>query len=287
MKAFFVDLKKNIFSPKFIISILLMVLLCLLADAPTVSAREPLSIFDEIIKMRKEIWFDKGTDFSSIAISYRFDNSLWYNIVLPIIAAFPVVYNFSDEWFGDNYIMTLSRCGYKKYTFAKFSAAFITGFLIAAIGIAMFGIIICGIFPSLNEFGEGASWYYDSAYKSAGYAVAAKIINNSLVCGIYAFLALFICLVLKDKFFTLSIFMVINYFSTKLDVKFMNTVSLADSKNRALRALFPSNQTLVYSILPNELNISFYWYIAIVFVMYAVITIISFLLIKRRYKYAS
>lgn len=287
MKAFYVDLKKNIFSPNFIISILLMVLLCLLADAPTVSARDPLSILDEIIKMRKEIWFDRGTDFSSSAISYRFDSSLWYNMVLPIIAAFPVVYNFSDEWFGDNYIMTLSRCGYKKYTFAKFSAAFITGFSVAVIGIAVFTIIVSGIFPSLDEFGEGASWYYDSAYESARYAIAAKVMNNSLVCGMYAFLALFVCLILKDKFFTLSIFMVINYFSTKLDVKFMNSVSLSENKNRALRALFPNNQTLVYSIFPNELNISFYWYIAIVLFIYAVISLSSFLLIKRRYKYAS
>ena len=60
MKAFWVDLKKNILSPNFIISVLLMALLCLLADAPTVSAREPLSILDEIVKMRKEIWLEKG-----------------------------------------------------------------------------------------------------------------------------------------------------------------------------------------------------------------------------------
>ena len=59
MKAFWVDLKKNILSPNFIISVLLMALLCLLADAPTVSAREPLSILDEIVKMRKEIWLEK------------------------------------------------------------------------------------------------------------------------------------------------------------------------------------------------------------------------------------
>ena len=183
--------------------------------------------------------------------------------------------------------MTLSRCGYKKYTFAKFSSAFITGFLVAAIGIATFNIIVYKIFASLSEFGEGASWYYDSTYKSAGYAVAAKVINNSLVCGMYAIIALIICLIIKDKFFTLSIFMVINYFSTKLDVKYMNSVPLTDSKNRALRALFPNNQTLIYSIFPNELNISFYWYLVFVFVMYVVITIISYLLIKRRYKCAS
>ena len=76
MNAFWVDLKKNILSPNFIISVLLMALLCLLADAPTVSAREPLSILDEIVKMRKEIWLEKGSEFSSISVLYHFDNSI-------------------------------------------------------------------------------------------------------------------------------------------------------------------------------------------------------------------
>lgn len=287
MKSFMVDLKKNILSPNFIISILLMTFLCLLADAPNVSAREPLSVFDEIVKMRRAIWLDKGTDFSSISIFYHFDNSLWFNIVLPIIAAFTVVYHFSDEWFGDNYILTLYRSGYKKYTFAKLSAAFITGFLVALIGLSIFGLIILNVFPSINEFGDGAFWYYDSAYSSAYSAVIAKIINTSSVCGAYAFLSLFVCLLLKDKFFTLSLFMVVNYFSVKLDVKFMNSVSLADSKNRALRGFFPNNQTLLYSIIPNEFNISFYWYLGVVWLLFIVTTILSFLIIRRRYKYAS
>lgn len=287
MNAFWVDLKKNILSPNFIISVLLMALLCLLADAPTVSAREPLSILDEIVKMRKEIWLEKGSEFSSISILYHFDNSIWFNIILPIIAAFTVVYHFSDEWFGDNYILTLYRSGYKKYTFAKFSSAFITGFLVALTGIFLFGLVVFGIFPSLREFGDGTDWYFDSAYQTGGSALIAKILNHSFVCGEYAFLSLFVCLILKDKFFTLSIFMVVNYFCVKLDVKFMNTVSLTDSKNRALRGLFPNNQTELYTILPSELHISFYWYIGVMFLLFAIITLISFFLIRRRYKYAS
>ncbi|MCM1228255.1 MAG: hypothetical protein NC320_12705 [Clostridium sp.] len=287
MNAFLVDLRKNVVSPKFLISVLLMTMLCLMADAPQVSAREPLSVFDEIVKMRKEIWLDKGIDFSSASIFYQFDNSLWYSIVLPIIAAFPIVYNFSDEWFGDNYIMTLSRCGYKKYTFSKLSVAFITGFLVAVVGIAVFGIIVTFIFPSANDFIDGGSWNYDYAYTSPLYAMTAKVFNNAIVCGTYAFMAIFICLILKDKFFTLSIFMVINYFSMKLNIKFSNSVSLSNSKSRAIKALFPDDQINIYSIFPNELHISFYWYAAIILVIYLIITTVSFFLIKRRYTHAS
>ncbi len=287
MNAFFVDLKKNIISPKFCISILLMVLLCLLADAPSVSAREPLSIFDEIIKMRKDVWLDKGIDFSAPAVFYRFDNSLWYDIVLPIIAAFPVVYHFHDEWFGESYIMTLSRCGYKKYAFSKLSAAFVSGFMTAIIGIAVFGVTIFCIFPSVNNFTDAGDWYYGGIYASSMHAIFAKGLNHALVCGMYALSSIFICLLLKDKFFTLSIFMVLNFFSMKLEIKFTNSVLFTNERYRVLRVLFPGSQTEIHSIFPSELHISFYWYIMSIIVVCVVMSIISYRIIKRRYKYAS
>lgn len=287
MNAFIVNLKKYVFSSEFLISITLMVLLCLLADAPLVSARDPLSVLDEIVKMRREVWLKNGSQFCYESIWFNFDNSLWYGIVLPIIAAFPIVYNFSDEWFSDNYIMTLSRCGYGKYAVSKCASAFVTGILTAVCGIAIFGIITAGVFPSLSDYGEGEELMYDLYYSSYWHSMLAKVVNHALVCGIYACLAILVCLILKDKFFTLSIFMVINYFSKKLDARYYITHDMSVEKNRALRAMFPSCQTNLHHLIPDNMHISFYWYALFSVGLCIIICVLSYFIIRRRYKYAA
>lgn len=282
------DIKKNIYSPKFLISIFLVFLLCLLSDAPSVSARVPLSVLDEIVKMRREIWLEKGVRFSAPSVFFGFDYSIWYSVILPVIAAFPVIYNFSDEWFGDNYIMTLSRSGYKKYTIWKFLSAFITGFMTAILGLLLFGITVSLIFPSVNEFENAEQLYLNGAYAEPAKAIAAKVINNSLICGFYAVFAIFLCLIIKDKFFSLSVLMVINYFSMKLEIKFMNSEAFLNNEEiRWLRIFFPNCQKDMYYFFPDYFDISFYYYIPIVISLCLGISAISFYLIKRRYRYGS
>lgn len=282
------DIKKNIYSPKFLISIFLVFLLCLLSDAPSVSARVPLSVLDEIVKMRREIWLEKGIRFSAPSVFFGFDYSIWYSVILPVIAAFPVIYNFSDEWFGDNYIMTLSRSGYKKYTIGKFLSAFITGFMTSILGLLLFGITVSLIFPSVNEFANAEQLYLNGAYAEPAKAIAAKVINNSLICGFYAVFAIFLCLIIKDKFFSLSVLMVINYFSMKLEIKFMNSEAfLNNEETRWLRIFFPNCQKDMYYFFPDYFDISFYYYIPIVVSLCFGISAISFYIIKRRYRYGS
>lgn len=282
------DIKKNIYSPKFLISIFLVFLLCLLSDAPSVSARVPLSVLDEIVKMRREIWLEKGIRFSAPSVFFGFDYSIWYSVILPVIAAFPVIYNFSDEWFGDNYIMTLSRSGYKKYTIGKFLSAFITGFMTSILGLLLFGITVSLIFPSVNEFANAEQLYLNGAYAEPAKAIAAKVINNSLICGFYAVFAIFQCLIIKDKFFSLSVLMVINYFSMKLEIKFMNSEAfLNNEETRWLRIFFPNCQKDMYYFFPDYFDISFYYYIPIVVSLCFGISAISFYIIKRRYRYGS
>ena len=282
------DIKKNIYSPKFLISIFLVFLLCLLSDAPSVSARVPLSVLDEIVKMRREIWLEKGIRFSAPSVFFGFDYSIWYSVILPVIAAFPVIYNFSDEWFGDNYIMTLSRSGYKKYTIGKFLSAFITGFMTSILGLLLFGITVSLIFPSVNEFANAEQLYLNGAYAEPAKAIAAKVINNSLICGFYAVFAIFLCLIIKDKFFSLSVLMVINYFSMKLEIKFMNSEAFLNNEEiRWLRIFFPNCQKDMYYFFPDYFDISFYYYIPIVVSLCFGISAISFYIIKRRYRYGS
>jgi len=276
--VFLVDLRKNILSPKFLFSSVLFTLLCLLADAPSVTAREPFSVLDEIVKNRKAVWISKGDAFSAVNVFLGFDNSLWYIVVLPVIAAFPIVYNFSDEWFSDSYIMSLSRCGYKKYILSKLAAAFFTGVAAVLLGILMFGIVVFNVFPSAEEAGGGSIDYK---------FIVSKVVNNAVVCGFYALLSVFFCLLLRDKFLTLSIFLVINYFSMKLDTRYYNSTDMSIEKNRVKRIFFPDCQTQLYDLIPNNMHISFYWYLPAISALSFLICGLCFFMVKRRYKNAT
>lgn len=288
MNTFIKDIKQSIYSPKFLIGALLVFMLCLLSDAPSVSARVPLSVLDEIVKMRRTVWLEKGVRFSAASVFFGFDNSIWYSIILPVIAAFPVIYNFSDEWFSDNYIMTLSRSGHKEYTLGKILSAFVTGFITTICGLLLFAATIYLIFPSLNEYTDGDSLYLSSAYSKPLAAILAKLLNNALISGFYAVFAILICLVIRDKFFTLSILMVINYFSMKLEIKFLNSEAFMKNESiRWLRIFFPNSQKDIYYFFPDYLNISFYYYIPIIAFVSLIIGILSFYFIKRRYRYGS
>lgn len=287
MRVFITELKKNIISLRFVMSVLLLFLLCLMADAPSAMERVPLSILDEIVKFRRDYWIEKGSAFCSESVLAQFDNSIWYSIILPVIAAFPVVYGFYDEWFGDYYIFTLPKAGYKKYAFGKFSAAFCTGLLTAVCGILIFAAVVFIIFPSTNEYSQ-ADWYtYADIYSKPCEMIIAKIINNAVLCGFYALSSLLIVLIIKDKFFTLSLFMVINYFSMKSGTKFLNSSKFLEGNNRAFRILFPHWQGNNYYLLPEDLKVSFYLYIPFILFICLIFNVISYFIIKRRYRYAS
>ena len=81
--------------------------------------------------------------------------------------------------------------------------------------------------------------------------------------------------------------MVINYFSKKLEIKYMLTKDMSVEKNRALRALFPSCQTSLHYEIPNNIHISFYWYALFTAVFCTIIGVLSYFIIRRRYKYAA
>lgn len=285
MKVLFIDIKKSIISPKFLFGVILILLLCLLSDAPSVSSRNPMSVLDEIVRMRRSVWLEKGSGFCNLNIIYNFNRSVWYPIVLPVIAAFPAVYSFCDEWFGENYFMTLSRCGYKKYAFSKTVSSFFSGFCMFLGGLLLFSLISFVIFPQQSEY-KNMNLHFEN-YRTFEEIIVSKIINNAVLCGLYSVVSMMICLILRDKFFTLSLLMVIQYFSTKLDVKFQNYQMEHNTPHMLkYRILFPDQHGNLYSLLPSY-GIPFYWYLCFVLVVMICVMYCIYFIIRRRYKNAS
>lgn len=279
MKILFVDLKKSIFSPQFLISILLFLLLFLLSDAPSLSVKNPMSVLDEIVRFRREKWIEGGTSFYSASILYHFDNSLWYSILLPVLSSISALYTFKSEWFSDSYIFSLSRSGYKKFTISKSVASFMTGTLSFLCGILIYAAIVCSIFPSIKDFGENAVSSFDL------HMFIDKIINNALLCGICGVSSLLFMLIIKDDFFTICLYVAIEYFSMKCEIKFMNSEKFVERNNKQLLVFFPSRFKDIYWLFPKSIHISFYWYLIIVTMLAVIICVFTYIFIKRRYNY--
>ena len=218
MKVFIVDLKKNILSPQFIISVFVFLLLFLLSDAPLISPRNPMSVLDEIVRFRKDKWIEKGTEFFYLNILFRFDNSLWYSIVLPVLSSFSALYSFKNEWFTDSYVFTLSRYGYKQFAFSKMLASFFTGLLSFLCGILLFLMITYLIFPKAESFGDSITLSFNY------HLFCDKIICNAILCGMYGMLSILLLLLIKDYFFTLCLYVVIEYFSMRAENKLQNMI---------------------------------------------------------------
>lgn len=285
MKTLFTDIRKNIIAPKFIFGVVLILLLCLLSDAPTVSARNPMSVFDEIVRMRRSLWIDNGSNFCNLNIIYNFNNSTWYPIILPVVSSFPAVYSFYDEWFSDNYFMTLPRYGYKKYAFSKTISSFISGVCVFLGGLLLFSLVVTIVFPHQNEY-ENVNFYYLQSYKTFGGIITAKIINNCVLCGLYSVISMIICLIVKEKFFTLSFIMVIQYFSWQIHVKFSHYFFEHNLDMLKYDIFFPDQHDNLYNLMPNY-NISFWWYICYAFVVVVLIMLCIYFIIRRRYRNAS
>ena len=279
MKVFIVDLKKNILSPQFIISVFVFLLLFLLSDAPLISPRNPMSVLDEIVRFRKDKWIEKGTEFFYLNILFRFDNSLWYSIVLPVLSSFSALYSFKNEWFTDSYVFTLSRYGYKQFAFSKMLASFFTGLLSFLCGILLFLMITYLIFPKADSFGDSITLSFNY------HLFCDKIICNAILCGMYGMLSILFLLLIKDYFFTLCLYVVIEYFSMRAENKLQNMIMEEQWENRTLLLLFPNRFNDMYYLIPDYTNISFYWYIPLTAVIGAIMALIALILIKRRYKY--
>lgn len=285
MKIFNVDLKKNILSPKFLAGVFLIFFLCLLSDAPIISSRNPLSVFDEIIKYRYEYWLKNGAQFCNLSIIYNFDNSLWYSIVLPVIATFPIICNLNDELTSNNYMMVLSRCGYTKYIFSKILSAFATGVFVIIIGLSIYSTVILITFPSINEYTDKSQLFFCEEYSNIFQALYFKVLNNSLLCGEYGAFSIFLYLLLSDNFYTMIVMLLINYFSMKIEAKFINNTELfLENSNYKFQVLFPNAQTNMYIYIPSYYNISFYWYIVITSTFIVIFSLLSFYLLRRIYK---
>lgn len=192
IRAFFTDFKKTL-NGKTVLAILLTALLCFFSTYETGETNPP-TVAECLIELLKTSETKRHLTALNMLSSY--DSGFWFYIILPVILSIPSVSVFYDEW-GSGYYFNIHRCGIFSYSLAKALAYSLNAFLCFAVGAAFFALPIVLVFPCEAE--ENLS------------LILLDFLNTAAVAAAYPLIAVELLILIKEKFFALSIPMLLNY----------------------------------------------------------------------------
>lgn len=192
IRAFFADFKKTL-NGKTVTAILLTALLCFFSTFETGEANPP-TVAECLIELLKT--GETKRYLTALNMLSSFDSGFWFYIILPVILSVPSVSVFYDEW-GSGYYFNIHRCGIFNYSLAKAIAYSLNSFLCFTVGAAVFALPIVLVFPCGAE--ENLS------------LILLDFFNTAAVAAAYPLIAVELLILIKEKFFALSIPMLVNY----------------------------------------------------------------------------
>lgn len=192
IRAFFTDFKKTL-NGKTVLAILLTALLCFFSTYETGETNPP-TVAECLIELLKTS--ETKRHLTAFNMLNSFDGGFWFYIILPVILSIPSVSVFYDEW-GSGYYFNIHRCGIFSYSLAKALAYSLNAFLCFAVGAAFFALPIVLVFPCEAE--ENLS------------LILLDFLNTAAVAAAYPLIAVELLILIKEKFFALSIPMLLNY----------------------------------------------------------------------------
>ena len=154
-------------------------------------------------------------------VAARFDFHTLFTILLPIIASFPALKTFLQH--NDAIRRTvLIRTSKRSYKAGIFVTTFLSGMVISFIGIMLYVITAFSAFPPISSFGNaeltemygGASGLMADLFK--------KTANFCVVAGIFSVFTIIVCAAVRDKFFSLTLPVMIQYISMKIYIFYSN-----------------------------------------------------------------
>lgn len=275
MNTFFVDLKK-IFNFRILLSVLAVTALCFFSH---------LTAFDHgtqptLLELTANALFKNERLYTCQEIVSNFDTSYWFYIALPVVVSMPTVIDFYEEWFGGRFYLNLHRQKIIGYCVSKTAAYSITAAAIFLIGVALFIFPVSLIFPSestvfLNEIYPSGFFMY----------MLARLSNAAAAAAVCPLVTVIILILIKEKFLSLSVPMLINYMTAQLG-SFLNIKAFTENNmelNKVI-VLFPYYQFTLSRTFEETFGISFFvWYSAWALFLVLCASVL-FYLVKRRVK---
>lgn len=280
---------------KFLICVLGTLLLCGFSRFyGNAGSTEEVSLYAWLHYSREELLL-MGEQASAYFVMISFSDMEWFMVLLPLLAAFPTVTDFAEQWFGGYYYPSISRKTRKRYAAEWMLRAALRGFFCIVTGIFIYFILVYCKFPHYGEFGVDAnSSMIAMAYgANAGKRLAVlliKVLHTGLLAAVLAMCAVLLVALCKDGFFAISSLVLTEYFSKKLHsayegeliVRYFNRGKEEPMLCKIIRFFFPSNHLYYDQTFYVEYGIGYWLYLIFIGLLIAGIFLWFYRLVKRR-----
>ena len=253
MKILKCDLEKSDVNIGFICAVLMTCILCFTARAYSDPANDQsFSVFETLFRLNKQLILN---DFSfSSANIFQKALSGYITMFLPIVVAFPFMISFCTERNSGLMRFTIARSGKKQYYLSKFLSAIIGGGLSVLLGVALYGIIIALLFPSLSSYdipSEQMKWLLPEGYGN----MIAKVLVTSFLYGALSTLpSLFLSSFCRNPYIITCFPFMLNYVRDTAINKLLQSANTEQGLNKALLYQSLSSSAITNMIYSRKLD---------------------------------
>lgn len=151
LKTLRCDLNKTIINLGFFGAVIITFILCFTASAYVDDmVGKSYSVFEALFTLDKSL-IESDFTFASIRL-FSIGLTGYVKMFLPIIVAFPFMVTFCAERNSGLMRYSITRTGKLRYYLSKFTASLIGGGLATMLGLALYGIVVFFLFPSVSDY---------------------------------------------------------------------------------------------------------------------------------------
>ena len=253
----------------------IVAVLCFFSHEPSFTA-EPSTLLELTIDKIKV----GSTVYSYQDVIGWFDNSMWFYVILPVILSLPAVSDLSAEWFSSGYYFNIHRQSVFGYAAAKSLAYSLCSVICFLAGVMVFIVSALLVFPSADA--ETISLLYPDGF---WLHILSRLLNSLALAATYPLICILAVILIKEKFLSLSIPMLINYMTSLISSNLLIlTYRHEEPFYEKLAMLTPFMQSRQYGSFERVYGLPiFVWYLAWAVFLALLVTAFYFL-VKRRSK---
>lgn len=283
---------KNV-SGKFWLAVGMTVLLCASSRFQGDSGSTELTVLLAYFTYSKAELLKLGESACAYQTFVGFRDMEWFVVALPLISAFPTIYDFAEQWFGGSYYQLISRKSRLRYAIENLAKSALYGFCAMTIGILVYAALISVKFPPFSAYQLNpeesmiAMSYGATALDRWSYFLKA-VFHTGLLAAVSAMFCTILVIVLKDRFLAVGLPVLAEYFSIKLSGMYMNHLynkygfSEIPVRERMIELLMPSSHLYYSHSFQRTYGMSYGYYLILMGVVILCIFIVFWRLIERR-----
>lgn len=250
--------------PAIYLSFVLFALLCMFGPAITIDDKQ-YSVLEMLIDQKNMALTANNYQCNSYAVMLNFKSSPWFEVAAPVITSLPALAVFTQNA-GDARRHILNRTSKRAYSGGLFWCAYFSGFVIALIGVLLYGAVVFSTFPTASQYPNDSELIialFGATESERFLNLFKKCVNCCVVSGCFPLLTLVVYGLIHDRFLSLTIPMTVQYVSLKLSIFYSAWLYSAESfyTNNGLNfiyLLFPSSCMQHCYYWENILNLPFW-----------------------------